>query len=76
MPSDAEIKEVLAMMAGYHELKLAIETGKPSSTAGSAMAMLERAIEARMDTEERMLNWMEASCDARQRMIKSQRRTT
>lgn len=76
MPSDAEIKEVMAMMAGYHELKLAIETGKPSLTAGSAMAMLERAIEARIDAEERMLNWMEASCAARVRMYKSHRRTT
>jgi len=76
MPFDAETKEVLAMMAGYHELQHAIKTGKPSSTAISAMAMLERAIEARMDTEERMLKWMEASCDARQRMMRAHRRTT
>ena len=76
MPSNDEVKEVLAMMAAYHELKHAIQTGKPSSTAGSAMAMIERAIEARMDTEERMLNWMEASCDARDRMRKAHRRTT
>jgi len=76
MPYNDEAKEVLAMMAAYHELKYAIEAGKPSSTAGSSVAMLERAIEARMDTEERMLKWMEASCDARQRMMKAHRRTT
>jgi len=74
MPSKNETLEVLAMMAAYHELKQAIETGKPSSTAGSAMAMLERAVEARMDTEERMLKWMEASCDARDRAMKAHRR--
>jgi len=36
--------------------------------------MLERAVEARMDTEERMLKWMEASCDARDRAMKAHRR--
>ena len=76
MPFKSEALEVLAMMAAYHELKHAIQTGKPSSTTGSAMAMLERAVEARMDTEERMLKWMEASCDARDRMRKAHRRTT
>jgi hypothetical protein len=76
MPSNNEVKEVLAMMAAYHELKHTIQTGKPSSTAGSALAMIERAIEARMDTEERMLKWMEASCDSRQRVKQAYRRTT
>lgn len=76
MQSSNEVLETLAMMAAYHELKHAIDNGKPSSTAGSAMAMLERSIELRMETEERMVKWMEASCDARDRMRKTLRRTT
>jgi hypothetical protein len=64
------------MMAAYHELKQAIDAGKPSPTAGSAMAMLERSIELRMETEERMVKWLEASCDARDRMRKALRRAT
>lgn len=72
MPSD--VTDMLAMMAAYHELNYAIENGKASSTAKSAMAMLERSIENRMDQEDRMLNWMEQSHDARERMKKAYRR--
>lgn len=72
--NNAHVMDTLAMMAGYQELKHVIETGKPSSTAASAMAMLERSIGERMEGEERLLKWMEASCDARARMMKSHRR--
>lgn len=75
MRSDNDyVMDTLAMMAAYHELKHAVDTGKPSSSAASAMAMLERSIESRMEAEERLLNWMEASCDARARMKQSYRR--
>lgn len=76
MPSKNEIKEMLAMMAACHELRQAIETGAPSSTAKSALAMIQEAIDTRLDDEERMLKWIEASCIARVRMYKSHRRTT
>jgi hypothetical protein len=76
MQSSDEVLETLAMMAAYHELKHAIDNGKPSSTAINAMAMLERSIELRMETEERMVKWMEASCESRERMKQAYRRTT
>lgn len=70
----SDVTDTIAMMAAYHELRYAIENGKPSTTAQSAMAMLERSIENRMEQEDRMLNWMEQSHDARERMKKAYRR--
>ena len=76
MQSSDKVMEMLAMMAACHELKQAINTGAPSPTAKSALAMIQKAIDVRMDDEERMLRWVEASCAARVRMYKSHRRTT
>lgn len=70
----SNVIDTVAMMAAYHELRYAIENGKASPTAQSAMALLERSIEDRMDQDDRMLNWMEQSHDARERMKKAYRR--
>jgi hypothetical protein len=76
MPSDNEALEATAMIAAYHELKYAIKAGEPSESAINAVAMIERALEARIKAEERMLKWAEASCDARDRAMKAHRRPT
>ena len=76
MPYNSKIGAMLAMMAAYHELKHAVDTGKTSSTAGVALVMLEREIDWQTKEDERFLRWMDASQESRERMRKAHRRTT
>lgn len=70
----SNVADTIAMMAAYQELRFAMDNGKPSPTAESALALLQRSIEARIEQDDRMLNWMQQSHDARERMKKSYRR--
>lgn len=72
MPSD--VVDTLAMMAAYQELLFAIEKGKPSATAESALALLQRSIEERIEQRDQMVNWMTSLSESRERAMKNYRR--
>lgn len=74
MQSEAEARETLAMMAAYHELRYVVHAGKPSPSAESVLDILKKAIDVRADSQVKLSAWLDASCQARLRMIKSQRR--
>jgi hypothetical protein len=70
-------KEMFAMIAGKSEIEAALEgDGKLAASAPMAMAMLNEAIEDRLESEERLVRWIEASAEARERMKQAHRRTT